>query len=73
MAKYFVNAVSGSDANSGRSAASPWRHGPWSKDATGRAAAAVLVEGDEVLISAQTSRKPNRRWKDLNDGVEKQA
>jgi hypothetical protein len=65
MARYFVNLVSGDDANSGVSAASPWRHAPDDDLATGRAAAVDFTSSDEILVCAQP--RPKRRWKDVND------
>jgi hypothetical protein len=48
---YYVDYDSGQDSNDG-SVASPWKHAPGDRNATGSAAAAALVPGDTVAFRA---------------------
>jgi hypothetical protein len=52
MTTYYVNYATGSDANSGTSASSPWQHAPGDTNATGNVTKTTLVGGDEVLFKA---------------------
>ena len=47
---YFIDYASGSDAGSGVSNSSPWRHCPGDPAATGSAASATLAAGDSVTF-----------------------
>lgn len=46
--QYYVDYASGADTNAGTSASAPWKHCPGDTNATGNAAACVLVAGDVV-------------------------
>lgn len=51
-ANYFVDFVGGSDANNGTSTNTPWKHSPWSVNATGVSDGTTLVAGDTVWFKA---------------------